>query len=172
MKILRLVIPIFLIFGFQNCIKAQKDYFIGFFAERASLDAPVGHAFIGIGKGVPLTCDINGEQTEMVGFYPSVRVEGGLSYWFGAVDGIVKNDARTEIANYVFKKIEFADYIKVQLKIEEWKKKKYELTRQDCISFFSDIASLFSDIILPDRSTFVTPETYVAQFIFLNKLLQ
>ncbi|PSR52644.1 hypothetical protein AHMF7605_03435 [Adhaeribacter arboris] len=82
------------------------------------------------------------------------------------------NDSRTKIDNYVFKKISFADYIKAKLKIEEWKKKKYELTRQDCISFFIDVASIFPDIVLPDRTKFVTPKKYVSQFLFLNKLLK
>lgn len=155
--------------------KAQdsKDYFIGFFAERTSVsDAQIGHAFIGIGKGVPLTCDINGTQTEMFGFYPSVHIEGGKSLWVGPVDGQIKNDVRTQIDNYVFKKIAFADYLKVQLRVEEWKKKKYELTRSDCVSFFQDISSMFPDIVLPDRTKYVTPNTYVAQFIFINKLLK
>lgn len=152
---------------------SQSDYFVGFFGEGISVPtSPVGHCFIGIGKGVPLTCDINGSETEMVGFYPTVRVEGGKSFFFGPVDGSVKDDTRTKISSYVFKKISFSDYIKVKLKIEEWKLKKYLVTRNDCISFFIDIASIFSDTQLPDRTKFVTPDQYVRQFIFLNKLLK
>jgi len=151
---------------------AQTDYFVGFFGEGLSINAPVGHAFIGIGKGIPLTCDINGSETEMVGFYPKVRIEGGKSIWFGPVDGQIKSDVRTDIKNYVFKKINFADYIKVKLKIEEWKQKKYEMTRNDCISFFIDVAKIFPDTKLPDRTQFALPEKYVAQFIEINRLLQ
>jgi hypothetical protein len=151
--------------------KAQIDYFVAFFGEGINKNAPVGHAYIGIGKGVPLTCDLNGSETIMVGFYPKVRTEGGKSLWFGPVDGAIKDDTRSHMDSYVFKKISFADYIKVNLKIEEWKKKKYELTRQDCISFFIDVAKLFSDTKLPDRTKYVIPDTYVKQFILINKLL-
>lgn len=151
---------------------AQTDYFVGFFGENVGTNAPFGHAFIGIGKGTPLTCDINGSETEMIGFYPKVRIEGGKSFFFGPVDGQVKNDVRTSINSYTFKKITFADYIKVKLKIEQWKTRKYELTRTDCISFFIDIASTFTDTQLPDRTQFVTPEAYVRQFIFINKTLK
>lgn len=152
-------------------VQAQ-DYFVGFFGENISVAAPVGHAFIGIGKGTPMTCDINGNETQMAGFYPTVRIQGGLSYWFGPVDGQIKNDVRSVIDDYVFKRIQFADYIKVQLKIAEWQKKQYQVTRQDCISFFIDVASIFPDIKLPDRSQFTTPSDYVTNFIFINKLLQ
>jgi hypothetical protein len=151
----------------------SKDYFIGFFAERTNiLETQIGHAFIGIGKGIPLTCNLDGTETEMFGFYPSVHIEGGKSLWAGPVDGQIKNDARTQIDNYVFKKITFADYLRVKLKIEEWKNKKYEVTRNDCINFFQDVAKLFEEIKLPDRTKYVTPNTYVSQFIFINKLLQ
>src|SRR5450432_4024026 len=145
------------------------DYFVGFFGERISPSAPVGHAFIGIGKGVPLTCNIDGTETEMFGFYPTKRIDGAKSFWFGPVPGSIKNDVRSNTDNYVFKKINFSDYIRVQLKMEEWKNKQYEVTRQDCISFFQEVAKLFDDIVLPDRTQFVTPETYVSQFIVLNR---
>jgi hypothetical protein len=56
--------------------------------------------------------------------------------------------------------------------MEEWKKKQYQVTRQDCISFFIDVASIFPDIKLPNRATFTTPSDYVINFIFINKLLQ
>jgi len=171
-----ILIRIFLVFSLILSAtlygNAQTDYFVAFFGEGVSRSAPVGHAFVGIGKGVPLTCDLNGSETVMVGFYPKVRIEAGKSLWFGPVDGTVKNDTRSQIDSYVFKKISFADYIKVNLKVEEWKKKKYELTRQDCISFFIDVAKIFSDTKLPDRTKFVTPDTYVRQFILINKLLK
>ena len=154
---------------FTNSVRAQ-EYFVAFFGENINLpSSPVGHAFIGIGKGTPLTCDINGEETEMWGFYPRVKIEGGKSYWSGPVDAEVKNDVRTHIDQYYSKRISFSDYIKVNLKIEEWKKKQYQVTRQDCISFFIDIATLFTDINLPDRTTFTLPEAYVKKFIELNK---
>jgi hypothetical protein len=152
--------------------QVSKDYFVLFFGENISLKAPVGHAFIGIGKGVPLTCDIDGNETEMVGFYPQVRTDGAKSWWFGPVDGAIKSDVKSQFDDYVFKKIEFADYIKIQSKIADWQTKQYEVTRQDCISFFIDVASLFPDIILPDRNTYTTPSDYVTNFIFINKLLQ
>lgn len=165
-----LLIAVALNLGCVCCL--SQDYFVGFFGERQSVSAPVGHAFIGIGRGIPLTCNINGDSTIMFGFYPTVRIEGAKSYWFGPVDGSIKDDTRTKIANYVFKRISFEDYIRVSLKVEEWKSKKYELTRQDCISFFNDIAGLFSGVILPNRSTFVLPENYVAEFIRINRNLR
>lgn len=158
-----------LIFNSLLLSAKSQDYFVAFFGEKINLNAPVGHAFIGIGKGTPLTCDINGESTEMWGFYPKVKIEGGKSLWFGPVEGEIKNDVRTNTNLYFFKKIEFADYIKIKLKIEEWKKRQYQLIRQDCISFFIDAASLFPDIVLPDRAKYTLPETYVAQFISANK---
>lgn len=173
MKNIKLAFLISCITLIQGNTQPQTDYFVGFFAEGLSVTSPtIGHAFIGIGKGVPLTCDINGSETLMVGFYPKVRLEGVKSIWFGPVDAEVKDDTRTKIDCYVFKKISFADYIKVNLKIEEWKKKKYELTRQDCISFFIDVASTFEDVVLPDRTKFATPEGYVKQFVTANKGLR
>ena len=72
-----------------------SDYFVGFFAESTSvLELQIGHAFIGIGRGIPLTCDLNGEETEMFGFYPKIHIEGGKSFWAGPVDGKIKNDIR------------------------------------------------------------------------------
>jgi len=153
-------------------VTAEDQYFVAFFGEKQNAGSPVGHAFIGIGKGTPMTCNLDGSETEMVGFYPAKRTEGGKSYWYGPVDGKVKSDVRTQTDLYVFKKISFADYIKVQLKIKEWNKRKYELTRQDCISFFSDIAGLFGDITLPERGEYTLPETYVARFILINKILR
>lgn len=150
----------------------KNDYFVGFFAEDISVKAPVGHAFIGIGKGTPLTCNMDGTETEMYGFYPAVRIEGGKSIVFGSVSGKVRNDVSTQIDHFVFKRIDFASYIKVQMKIKEWEKKKYEVTSSDCISFFADIASLFSDIIVPDRNKYGTPSSFVKNFITINKVLQ
>lgn len=150
----------------------SKDYFIGFFAEKTRIvDLQIGHAFIGVGKGVPFTCDMNGNETEMFGFYPNVHIEGGKSFWAGPVPGSVKTDVKTTVDNYVFKKIEFSDYIKVKIKMEEWKKKAYQLTKNDCISFFQDVAKLFDDIILPNRTKFITPNEYVPNFIQINKAL-
>jgi hypothetical protein len=151
-------------------VKAQ-DYFVGFFGEETS-STNIGHAFIGIGKGTPLSCNMDGSETIMFGFYPKVRIEGGKSFWFGPVDATVKNDIKTKISSYVFKKISFVDYVKISAKIEEWKKKKYELTRNDCISFFIDCAKTFPDVIIPDRTKFITPNEYVKQFILINKLLK
>lgn len=152
--------------------KESNDYFVGFFAESTDpIKLQIGHAFIGIGKGVPLTCNIDGTETQMFGFYPAVHTEGGKSFWAGPVNGKIKDDVRTDINKYAFKKITFADYIKVQFKMEAWKQKQYEVTRKDCISFFEDVAKTFDDIIVPDRTKFVTPEEYVSQFIAVNKLL-
>lgn len=148
----------------------SQDYFLGVFAENMSISAPVGHAFIGIGKGTPLICDINGNTTEVWGFYPKVRIMGGKSIWFGPVDSEVKSDVMTKIDKQSFVKIEFSDYIKVQLKIEEWKKKQYELTRNDCISFLIDICNTLPDrLIVPRRETTDTPDSYVRKLINLNK---
>jgi hypothetical protein len=168
-KLFKSVLFIFLI---STKSVAQTDYFVGFFGEGIGISAPVGHAFIGIGRGIPLTCDLNGSETEMVGFYPKVRIEGGKSILFGPVDSQVKDDVRTTINSYAFKKITFDQYLRAKLKIEQWKTRKYELTRNDCISFFIDVASIFPDTKLPDRTQFVTPDAYVRQFIFLNKLLK
>lgn len=148
---------------------AQTDYYVCFFGEKISSSAIVGHAFIGIGKGTPLTCDIYGEETEMIGFYPKVRTEGGKSLWFGPVDGSIRNDIKTELDSYIFRRIDFANYINIKLRIEQWKNKKYQLTRQDCISFFIDVASLVSNIELPDRSKYTLPDQYVKEFIIKNK---
>jgi hypothetical protein len=170
MKINLLIIAVFILVSMKG--KAQNDYYVCFFGEKVSIPAsPVGHAFIGIGKGTPLTCDLNAQETEMVGFYPSVRVEGGKSFWLGPVDGKIKPDIKTQIDDYSFKKISFADYIKVKLKIDEWLGKKYQVTRQDCISFFIAVGEIFPDVVLPDRSRFVTPDDYVRNFIEVNKIL-
>lgn len=170
MKVSKFILLFFLFVSLK--VTAQNDYYVCFFGEKISIPAsPVGHAFIGIGKGIPLTCDLNGQETEMLGFYPTVRIEGGKSFFFGPVDGSIKNDVKTEINDYCFKKIDFADYLKVKLKIEEWLTKKYQVTRQDCISFFISVGEIFPDVILPDRSKFVTPDDYVRNFIEVNKIL-
>ena len=149
---------------------AAQDYFLGIFSENMSISAPVGHAFIGIGKGTPMTCDINGNTTEVWGFYPKVRIMGGKSIWFGHVDSEIKSDVMTKIDRQAFIKIDFADYIKVQLRIEEWKKKQYELTRNDCISFLIDICNTIPNrLIVPKRETTDTPDSYVRKLINLNK---
>lgn len=62
-------------------------------------------------------------------------------------------------------------YLKVQMKINKWEKKEYEVTSSDCISFFADIASLFIDITVPDRSKYGTPSSFVIMFININKVL-
>lgn len=166
---LKIILLLIIIFN-TNKFSAQDNYFVGFFAEKMNLSTPVGHAFIGIGNGVPLTCDIYGNETEMFGFYPEVRLEGGKSIYAGPVNGKIKNDVMTKIDNYHYKKIDFPNYLKVKLKIEEWKKKKYELTKQDCISFFIDVGELFPDLIIPDRTKFTTPDEYVKDFITVNKI--
>jgi len=50
------LILLFFLFGLLKPLHSQ-DYFVGFFGERPNLSAPsyVGHAFIGIGKGTPVT---------------------------------------------------------------------------------------------------------------------
>lgn len=146
-----------------------QDYFVGFFGEKMNKTSITGHAFIGIGKGVPLTCDVNGDSTEMWGFYPKVQLEGAKSLWFGPVDSKIKSDVRTKTDFYFFKRIEFADYIRVKIKLEEWKNKRYELTKQDCTTFFIDVAKLFADIKIPDRKKFTLPETFVKEFISTNR---
>lgn len=161
-------LTLFATFSLSIIIYAQ-DYFVGFFGEKMNLTSVTGHAFIGIGKGVPLTCDINGDSTEMWGFYPKIKIEGAKSLWSGPVDSKIKNDVRTKTDLYFFKRIEFADYIRVKIKLDEWIKKRYELTKQDCISFFIDVAKLFSDIKIPDRKIYTLPEYFVKEFIAMNK---
>jgi hypothetical protein len=147
-----------------------QEYFIGVFAENIAVASPVGHAFIGIGKGTPLVCSTDGSETEAWGFYPKVRVEGAKSYWFGPMDAVVRNDIYTKMDHQFFKKITFDEYIKIKLKIEEWKKKKYELTRNDCISFTMDVCkTLDGTIIVPVRETTDTPDKYVLKLINVNK---
>ncbi|CAN5753828.1 hypothetical protein BH10BAC3_BH10BAC3_12050 [soil metagenome] len=162
--LLSFLFSINLIFAFT------QDYFVGFFGERPNIRnaSAVGHAFIGIGKGTPLACNVDGTETEIYGFYPDAHLAGGLSYWFGPVDGHIANDVFTTINTYYFKKIDFSDYIKVQLKMSEWKTKQYQLTRQDCISFFIEAASIFPTIKIPNRNTFVLPNDFVNKFIYLN----
>jgi hypothetical protein len=160
---------LFFFFHAQEVAFAQT-YFVGFFGSETNLPTTIGHAFIGIGKGTPMTCNMEAPETEMFGFYPAVRISGGKSLWFGPVDSEVKSDINTKITSYAFKRIDFADYIKVSAKFEEWKKKKYELTRQDCIAFFVDVARLFPNLIVPDREKYILPDQYVKQFIKANSL--
>lgn len=150
----------------------NQEYFFGVFAENINIPSvSPGHAFIGIGKGTPLVCSTDGSETEAWGFYPRVRVEGGLSKWFGPVLGDVRNDVYTKIDHQHFIKISFSDYIKVQLKINEWKEKQYELTRNDCISFIIDCSKIFEGLlIIPTRTNTDTPESYIKKFIEVNKI--
>jgi len=166
----KIFISVFLILFSLNSLCAQ-NYFIAFFGENLNpiSGSVTGHAFIGIGKGIPLTCDIYEDSTEMFGFYPKIQIQGGKSLWAGPVPGQVKNDVRTDINLYFYQKIEFADYIKVHLKMESWKTKQYQLLRSDCISFFIDIASICPNIKIPDRKTYTLPQNYVYQFIQINK---
>lgn len=160
--------------GVQDIQAQQKEYFFGVFAENINADSGVpspGHAFIGIGKGTPLVCSTDGSETEAWGFYPQKKIAGGLSKWFGAVDGEIRNDVYTKIDHQYFIKISFTDYLKVVGKIEEWKEKQYELTRSDCISFVIECCKIFGDaFIVPDRQGTDTPETYIKKFITLNNL--
>jgi hypothetical protein len=54
-----------------------------------------------------MTCNVDGTETEMFGFYPQSHIAGGASYWFGPVNGQIVSDVRTQIDSYFFKKIEF-----------------------------------------------------------------
>ncbi len=151
---------------------APQDYYFGVFAEKwdASASAFVGHAFIGIGKGTPLTCDINGNETEIWGFYPQKKIDGAKSYWFGPVDGKIASDIFTKIDRQFFIRIDFGDYLKIQLKVEEWKKKQYQLTRNDCVSFLIDVCNtLPKRIVVPKRETTDLPDDYVKKIINQNK---
>ncbi len=146
-----------------------QGYFIAFLAENPNTTG-VGHAFIGIGKGTPLTCDVNGNTTELWGFYPKSRLSGGKSFWAGPVEGKIMSDIRTHADHFTYRRIDFADYLKIQLKVEEWKKKQYRLTKNDCVTFFIDVAGLFpGKISIPDRTKFQTPGSFVSQFINANK---
>ncbi|HEX2787611.1 MAG TPA: hypothetical protein VHP32_06865 [Ignavibacteria bacterium] len=150
-------------------ITATQEYYFGVFAEKWDASALVGHAFIGIGKGTPLTCDINGNETEIWGFYPKKKVDGAKSYWFGPVDGNIASDVFTKIDRQFFIRIDFSDYLKIQLKVEEWKKKQYQLTRSDCISFLIDVCSTLPDRIkVPTRETTELPDDYVKKLIIQN----
>lgn len=155
-----------------NFNSPSEEYYFGVFAEKwdASASAFVGHAFIGIGKGTPLTCDIDGNETEIWGFYPQKKIEGAKSYWFGPVDGKIASDIFTKIDRQFFIRIDFPDYLKVQLKVEEWKKKQYQLTRSDCISFLIDVCNtLHEKIIVPKREGNELPDDYVKKLINQNK---
>lgn len=156
-------------FFFSIKVNAQ-DYFLGIFSENYDITT-VGHAFIGIGKGTPLTCDIDGNETELWGFYPRSKIEGGLSFFSGPVDSKIASDVFTKINHYFFFQIDSSDYFRVLAQIETWKKKRYELTRSDCISFLIDISSLFPNkILIPERKPTDTPDNYVKKLIDKNKL--
>lgn len=152
----------------------NQEYFFGVFAQNVNFisNSPSpGHAFIGIGKGTPLVCSTDGSETEAWGFYPEVRIEGALSYIFGPVPSLIKDDIYTRNDHQYFIKISFSDYIKVLAKIEEWKERQYELTRNDCISFVIDCCSIFGDrLIVPNRMNTDTPEIYIKRFIDVNKM--
>jgi hypothetical protein len=157
----------------SNSFAQGLDYFVVFCGKEQSLESKAGHAFIAIGKGSPFTCNADGTDTEVWGLYanedtknckPSSKM-AGKSFFVGPVPGCLFSDIRTSFSNLYVIRCGYADYLKAQMVIAEWKNKKYELTKQDCLSFVIAIANVFKNrITIPERSGFLNfPNKYILE---------
>lgn len=160
---------------------SKSEYFIAFCSEEISKSAAGGHAFITIGKGEPFTCNIDGGDGEAFGLYaadfehtdcvPS-KFNALASYFVGELPGCLFNDIRTSFDNYLVLRCTFEEYLLVQTEIEKWKRKNYELKKQDCLTFVIEVAKFFNyRLTVPTRSGIFDnfPNQYILKLKSLNK---
>lgn len=170
-------------FVFQNSEgqNSPLKYFVAFCSEEVSKSAAGGHAFITLGKGKPFTCNIDGRDGEAYGLYaadfnekdckPS-KFNALASYFVGELPGCLFNDIRTSVDNYLILRCTFEEYLLVQTEIEKWKRKNYELKKQDCLTFVIEVAKLFNyRLTVPPRSGVFAnfPNQYILKLKALNK---
>lgn len=148
-----------------------EEYFLGVFAESIGVNSPFGHAFIGVGKGTPFTCRVDAQGTVIYGFYPKEKIDALGSYWLGPIDGAVASDVFRNPDHQFFITIDEIEYYLILQKVEEWKRKQYQLVKNDCISFIIDICKSVPNrsVILPDRTKYDLPQKFVTRIIELNK---
>ncbi len=174
-KLLFILFFLFPLFVFGQ----KKDYFVVFCGKEASQNS-LGHAFIMIGKGDPFTCNIDGGDGEAFGLYAqgisssSCKPDGlnaAKSYFIGKLPGCLFNDINTKVSNYLVIRCTFEEYLTVQMEVENWKNKNYELKKQDCVSFVIAVAKLFdSQLVIPSRSGFDNfPNKFILKLKNLNK---
>lgn len=139
---------------------ADLEYFVAFVSREASNGSRAGHAFVIIGKGTPMTCDVEHGDGEAFGFYPSSESNPcqpgsqptGKDILLKPVPGCLIDDLYTPYSSWLTVKCSFEEYLMVFGVVEEWKKRPYRLGRQDCLSFLTEVANLFSDRLrIPDR---------------------
>ena len=172
MKRTILLTSLLLIF-LSSAFAQKKDYFVVFCAKEASYNT-LGHAFIMTGKGDPFTCSMENGDGEAFGLYAGENASGtckpkgydaAKSYLVGQMPGCLFNDINTKVSNYLIVRCTFEEYLQVHMEVENWKKKNYELKKQDCVSFVMAIANLFSSqLSIPSRSGYENlPNQFILQ---------
>lgn len=181
MKKTLIILLLTLTSSYSHGQQPQSKYFVAFCSEEVSTSAAGGHAFITIGKGEPFTCNIDGGDGECYGLYaadfektdcvPSKFNALVSPIFVGGLPGCLFNDIRTSVDNYLILRCTFEEYLMVQLEIQSWKRKNYQLKTQDCLTFVIDVAKLFSDrLTIPSRSGFDNlPNQYMLKLKSLNK---
>jgi len=157
---------------------SDKDYFIAFVGREASVGSRAGHAFVIIGKGTPMTCDVEHGDGEAFGFYPSSSNNPcepgpqptGKDILLKPVPGCLINDLYTPYSNWVTIRCSFENYLMVLGVIEDWKKRPYRLGQQDCLSFLLEVAHLLDDKLnIPSRSGLENfPNKFVMRLAEMN----
>lgn len=159
-------------------VGSEQEYFIAFVGREAANGSRAGHAFVIIGKGTPMTCDVEHGDGEAFGFYPSSSdnpcepgpLPTGKVIILKPVPGCLINDLYTPYSNWVTIRCGFEDYLMVLGVIEEWKKRPYRLGQQDCLSFLMEVAKLFDDrLLIPERAGMdMFPNRFVVRLKELN----
>lgn len=156
----------------------KEDHFVAFVGREAGNGSFAGHAFVIIGQGTPMTCDVEHGDGEAFGFYPSSNNNPcepgpqptGKDILLEPVPGCLINDRFTPYSNWLTIKCSFEEYLLVLGVIGEWKKRPYRLGQQDCLSFLMEVARLFDDRLrLPERAwEDKWPNKYVEELKRLN----
>lgn len=149
----------------NHLASGQSNSYISFCAENGI----IGHAFISLSQENP-----EKRMTEFHGawgLYPKGEIQGGKSLFIGEVPGEIRSDLLTKQDKVLTRIVTKEQFSKAKIILGEWRKKNYELLKQDCLSFIIEIANILSnEINIPERVNFENhPSLYIERLIELNK---
>ena len=158
---------------------SEPGYFVAFVGREASLNSNAGHAFVILGKGTPMACNVDGGDGEAFGFYPVTTDNPCNNSETPPAKNILKmrpvpsclvNDAHTPYDTWVAVPCTFDEYIIALGVVHVWKAKTYELGERDCLSLMIDVAATVDGKLrLPERTGALNfPHQYVEELKRLN----
>lgn len=128
-----------------------------------------GHAFISFGR----ESDTAGMSISdgAFGMYPKNSASGIKSAVIGEVPGGLRDDYLRNKDHSLVIKVTQSEYESCLIIRDSWRTKKYELLKNDCLSFVIEIANeLTSYLEMPQRSGFDNlPAEFVSAIILKNK---